>query len=730
MIRKSTKVMALLLGATVAVGSVSTAVSAKTVTPAPAVKSAAASSDSAPVKDETVYVFTGADGAVRKVLVNDWLQNTGSAAALDDVSRLSDIENVKGDETFTTGADGALVWDAKGEDIYYQGTTDQSVPLEMTVRYTLDGKPISPEDLAGKSGKVTIRFDYKNTQFEEVKVNGKKTKIYVPFVAMTGMMLDTEVFRNVTVTNGKMENLGNTTVVIGIAMPGMQENLDINPKDLEIPNYVEITADAENFKLGSTITVASASILDGLNSEDFSFEDLSKSVDQLSDGMNKLMDGSGKLYDGLCTLLEQSNALVAGIDQLSDGATKLQSGADALSSGASQLYSGASQLSQGLDTLNANSEALNGGAAQVFNTLLSTANSQLAAAGLSVPTLTIGNYADVLNGVIASLDENAVYQSALQQVTDGVNARRGEIEAKVTEVVRGQVLSQVTAAVTEAVRENVSQQVHANETAFRTAVVQQALGMTLEEYEAAVQAGLVPQDKQDMIDAAVASAMDAEIEKQMESEQVKALLQQKIQQTTDEKMASEEILATIAQNTQLQVEKAISDMMASEEIQSKLQAAAEGAKAVIGLKTSLDSYNGFYLGVLAYTDGVSSATAGAHELMAGTDTLRSGMDALDSGVGELSGGIATMQEKAPMLINGITQLRDGSKQLDEGLEKMMKEGIQKLVDLADQDLENLTGRVCACIDVAKNYTSFSGIHAGTEGRVKFLLRTDAIDAAE
>ena len=712
MIRKSTKVMALLLGATVAVGSVSTAVSAKTVTPAPAVKSAAASSDSAPVKDETVYVFTGADGAVRKVLVNDWLQNTGSAAALDDVSRLSDIENVKGDETFTTGADGALVWDAKGEDIYYQGTTDQSAPLEMTVRYTLDGKPISPEDLAGKSGKVTIRFDYKNTQFEEVKVNGKKEKIYVPFVAMTGMLLDTEVFRNVTVTNGKMENL------------------DINPKDLEIPNYVEITADAENFKLGSTITVASASILDGLNSEDFSFEDLSKSVDQLSDGMNKLMDGSGKLYDGLCTLLEQSNALVAGIDQLSDGATKLQSGADALSSGASQLYSGASQLSQGLDTLNANSEALNGGAAQVFNTLLSTANSQLAAAGLSVPTLTIGNYADVLNGVIASLDENAVYQSALQQVTDGVNARRGEIEAKVTEVVRGQVLSQVTAAVTEAVRENVSQQVHANETAFRTAVVQQALGMTLEEYEAAVQAGLVPQDKQDMIDAAVASAMDAEIEKQMESEQVKTMLQQKIQQTTDEKMASEEILATIAQNTQLQVEKAISDMMASEEIQSKLQAAAEGAKAVIGLKTSLDSYNGFYLGVLAYTDGVSSATAGAHELMAGTDTLRSGMDALDSGVGELSGGIATMQEKAPMLINGITQLRDGSKQLDEGLEKMMKEGIQKLVDLADQDLENLTGRVCACIDVAKNYTSFSGIHAGTEGRVKFLFRTDAIDAAE
>ena len=32
----------------------------------------------------------------------------------------------------------------------------------MNISYQLDGKDIAPAELAGKSGKVTIRFDYEN----------------------------------------------------------------------------------------------------------------------------------------------------------------------------------------------------------------------------------------------------------------------------------------------------------------------------------------------------------------------------------------------------------------------------------------------------------------------------------------------------------------------------------------------------------------------------------------
>ena len=109
------------------------------------------------------------DGTPNEVIVSDWLKNHSGAATLEDVSDLKDIENVKGDETFTQGADGALTWQADGNDIYYQGTTDKELPIDMKMTYYLDGKEISPEDLAGKSGKVTIRMDYTNKEKTEEK---------------------------------------------------------------------------------------------------------------------------------------------------------------------------------------------------------------------------------------------------------------------------------------------------------------------------------------------------------------------------------------------------------------------------------------------------------------------------------------------------------------------------------------------------------------------------------
>ena len=142
------------------------------------------------VKDETVYVLAHADGSVEKIIVSDWVKNTQGGDLIDDVTRLSDIENVKGDETYTLGGNDACVWDARGNDIYYQGSINQELPVSVAVSYTLDGAAISPEELAGKSGKVAIRFDYANNQYETVSVNGKQEKIYVPFAMLTGVLLD------------------------------------------------------------------------------------------------------------------------------------------------------------------------------------------------------------------------------------------------------------------------------------------------------------------------------------------------------------------------------------------------------------------------------------------------------------------------------------------------------------------------------------------------------------
>ena len=621
-------------------------------------------------KDETVYVIAGADGSVQKIIVSDWIKNTLGSNTIRDKSELTDVENVKSDESYTLGSDNTRVWDAQGNDIYYQGNIEKELPVGLSVTYKLDGKTVSPAELAGKSGKVTIRFDYTNQQYEYVEIDGQKEKIYVPFAMLTGILLDNDVFTNVEITNGKLINDGSRTAVIGIAFPGLQDNLAISPEKLEIPDYVEITANAKNFKLGMTITLATNELFNEMDADHLdSISDLSGSLGEMTDAMEQLMDGSSQLYDGLSTLLEKSGELVEGIDKLTAGAEALKTGAGDLDTGAAKLQSGVAQLSEGLNTLASNNDSLNGGAKQVFETLLSAANTQLAAAGLDVPALTISNYADVLTGVIASLDENAVYEKALAAVTAAVEAQRPYIE--------GQVTAAINAAIAEQMQsESIVQMIEDNTT------------------------------------------------EQMASESVQAMISANV----EEQMQSDTIKEMIATNTELQVQKAISDNMASDEVQAQFAAASEGAKSVISLKTSLDSYNTFYLGLQSYTAGVSQAAAGAGELKAGTDDLKSGTSKLYAGATELYDGILTLKNGTPALVDGITQLRDGAMQLSDGLKEFNEQGVQKLVDAVDGDLTGLTTRLRATIDVSKNYRSFSGIDDNMDGQVKFIYRTDAIES--
>lgn len=514
------------------------------------------------VKDETVYVLARADGTVEKIIVSDWIQNALGGDLINDVSALTGIENVKGNETCTLGGDNSCVWDARGNDIYYQGEIDKELPVSVSVSYTLDGAAISPEELAGRSGKVAIRFDYANNQYEMVSINGKQEKIYVPFAMLTGLLLDNDVFSNVSVSNGKIMNDGDRTIVAGLAFPGLQDSLGLDRDGLDLPEYVEITADVTDFQLETTVTLAANGLfgeLDGSDELD-ELDDLDGKLEELTDAMAQLMDGSSRLYDGLCTLLDRSKELVSGIDRLAAGASQLKQGADSLSAGASQLQSGAAALSQGLDALAENNDTLNGGATQVFQNLLSTANSQLTAAGVQAPELTVENYAQVLEGVIAAAGDSP----AGQQVT--------------------------------------------------------------------------------------------------------------------------------------------------------------------ALKASLDSYNGFYQGLQSYTAGVAQAKDGAGELDQGIGTLKTGADSLSAGAGQLYDGILTMRDSAPALIDGVTQLRDGAMELSDGLKQFNDEGVQKLVDAFDGDLGGLMDRVDAVKAVSERYNSFSGISADMDGQVKFIWRTDAVQA--
>lgn len=675
-------------------------------------------------KDETVYVLAGADGSVQKIIVSDWLKNELSSASLTDKSGLSNIENVKGDESYSINGDNMTVWDAQGNDIYYQSDIQKELPVGLTVRYTLNGKAVSPEQLKGQSGKVTIRFDYENRQYETVQINGQNQRIYVPFAMLTGMILDNDTFRNVTVSNGKLVNDGDRTVVVGLAFPGLQENLNLSRDQLSIPSSVEITADVTDFSLGMTVTLACNDLFSQLGDVDLGSLDAAGSLNKLTDAMDQLLNGSSALYDGLTTLLDKSGELAAGVEELAQGAAAIKAGADSLDEGAAELKAGLADLSEGLNKLSANSAALNGGAEQVFNSLLETATAQIRAKGLTVPDLTIENYAEELNKLIKSLDETTVYENALTQVTAAVEKQRPLITQKVTAAVRQEVEAKVTAAVKTEATTAAQAQVAEN-------VIRTATRMTKKDYDAAVAAGQIPQATQDAVNAAIqAQLSDPDVQKQInatvEAQMASETVKNTIKAQTDAQMRTEKVQAAISQNVELQVKKAIAANMASDEVQKQLQAASEGSKTLIALKASLDDYNAFYMGLLDYTAGVDEAAEGSNELYAGAGDLKDGTAELRAGAAKLYAGVLQLKDGTPALVSGVTQLKDGAMQLSEGLQQLNKEGIQKLTKLLQDDLGDLTARVQATIDVSKDYRSFSGISDDASGQVKFIYRTDEI----
>lgn len=686
-------------------------------------------------KDETVYVLAHADGSVNKVIVSDWIKNAIGSDKIKDSTELKNVENVKGDETYTIDKDNMRVWDADGNDIYYQGDINKELPVDMTVSYTLDGESISPEDLAGKSGHVTMRFDYQNNIYENVQIDGKTEQMYVPFAMLTGVLMDNKKFTNVDVSNGKVINDGTRTAVVGIAFPGLQHNFNINSSEMEIPSYVEISADVKNFEMNTTMTVATNELFNQLDTSKIdSLDSLGDSLNDLTKAMDQLMDGSSKLYDGLCQLLDKSSELVKGVDALATGAERLKTGAASLDQGAAKLQQGAASLSTGLSTLASNNDSLVGGAKQVFDTLLSTANTQLDQAGVKVPKLTIDNYQTVLGNIISSVDKDAIYKKALEKVTKAVEANRTTIEAGVKSAVK----EQVTAKVTEAVQAQVTEKVTA---AVRDSVAEKVVpaatkgAMTKAQYDAAVAANAIPADQKKAIEGAIDQQMQTEaiqqtiaskVAEQMTSASIKAT----ITAQTDAQMASDAIKNTIADNTEIQINKIVADKMASDEIQKQIKDACAAAAPLVSLKTSLDSYNAFYQGLISYTNGVSEAATGAKTLNSGAKELKSGTAELSKGANQLYGGIIKLKNGTPSLIQGITQLKNGSMKLDKGLQEFNKKGVKKLVDAVDGDLGDVVTRVKATVDVSKDYKSFAGVSDDMDGQVKFIYRTDSIKASK
>lgn len=726
-------------------------------------------------KDETVYLISDASGNVNQTIVSDHLINRDKSDTLKDKSSLKDIENVKGDETFSQSGDD-LTWQADGNDIYYQGTSTAQAPVSQKVTYYLDGKEISPEDLAGKSGKVTIHFDYTNNSTYTETVNGEEVTVCVPFAAITGMVLD-DSFSNVEVTNGKVQNTGKGNIVIGYALPGLKDSLDLNDDDLDedvdIPESFEVTADVENFSLETAMTVVAnaGSFLSTDGSSDLSSVD--DMIDTLTDASEQLQDGSKQLSDGLDTL--QSS-----LKEFSTGMNTLSGGIKSYTDGAKTLGNGIGSLKNGMDSLAGSAPALIDGVNQ-----LKTGSSQ-AASG-----------ADQLVAGYEGTSEQAGLVDGAKQLADGA----AQVASGVASVQDG--ASQLKTGSQSAVS---GAQALADGSAQVSAGVDQVCGTVSDMMK---QMGGLSTQAQNTIDAQVNEAQGGAVLTLLRNTGCVAADQKVTVENLSTVIANFEtnkttIVATLTYigntnpeaaydtyRTQLytlkgaveainQISASMTDSInkagGSEAIQAQLgelqtgaQKVATGASALYtGLQTLDAGINSLYDGAVTLNGGAAQVREGAKTVSDGINQEYEGTKSLAAGIGQIDGGLGTVTDKMPDLTSGIKQLQDGTNQLAagantlvsnndtlnsgaaqlvngtgqivdgvnkldtgshtlaDGMVEFNEQGINKIVNAYKGDLKPLANRLQAMIDAGEDYQSYSDIADGANGSVKFIYKLDSI----
>ncbi len=310
-------------------------------------------------KTETVYSVLNSDGSISDTIVSSWLHDEDGINNIKETLNLTDVKNIKSNEKPSKDGN-TYTWNAKGNDVYYEGTATKQLPVSVKIRYELDGQEMSAKDMEGKSGHLKLMISFTNNYSEVKNINGKSIVIHPSYLAGGMLNMSTGKFSNVKCESGKIVNDGTNEMLAFANIPGLNETLksaglDKVNNQLGISDDVTVEADVNDFDLGS-IMVGMTNEIDLASElgEIGSVSELTDGIDQLIEADNQLIDGSKQLYDGTTQLKEQAAPLTGSSDQvrqLSSGAIQLNDGVKALQTGISQYTAGASAINEGVNQL-------------------------------------------------------------------------------------------------------------------------------------------------------------------------------------------------------------------------------------------------------------------------------------------------------------------------------------------------------------------------------------------
>lgn len=681
-------------------------------------------------KTETVYSVLNSDGSISDTIVSSWLHDEDGINNIKETLNLTDVKNIKSNEKPSKDGN-TYTWNAKGNDVYYEGTGTKQLPVSVKLRYELDGQEMSAKDMEGKSGHLKLTISFTNNYSEVKNINGKSIVIHPSYLAGGMLNMSTGNFTNVKCESGKIVNDGTNEMLAFANIPGLNETLrsaglDKVNNQLGISDDVTVEADVNNFDLGS-IMVGMTNEIDLASElgEIGSVSELTDGIDQLIEADDQLIDGSKQLYDGTTQLKEgvaplssaypQIETLTNAFDQLHDGTTTLSTGLNQYTAGVDQLNVVSKQnlykLSMGATTLNTSlnnkesksqlnqlvqgSQALDAGI-QNLNEQVNGDDSMLKpdmvknlTEALKTTNEQVGKLGQVLNDL---QDQEGAFVDLSNQITkasENIN-KLGTLQTSFKEVTDG--ASAIITADNEQIK-SVDDQL----AAIRTKEIN-ALNASIEALKNAANA--VPEDD--------TTGAKAKIE-----EQINALESQKA--TLGDASSLSVTLKDLSQ-CQAGIDKIVAD---SKETLEELNAVYNSSKTDIkNLSTKLDeakksievlngvmkqlNENGitseeFEKKVNTLKAGVEKLAKNSPALANGVATLANklnnlgeGLNCLDSGMSQAYTGItqATSQlsDNSDSLRNGAKALNDGTAQLSASKSKMseLTSGLTKLSDAVDQ----------------------------------------------
>ncbi len=691
-------------------------------------------------KDETIYTKLNSDGSVNTYVVSEHISGEGN-----DKSKLDNIKNVNGDEKYTN-ENGELVWENHGNDIYYQGTSDEELPISTSIKYYLNNKEMNVEDIIGKEGNVRIVIHYENNLRHYEFVNGKSEELYTPFIVATTSIISNTDNKNISVTNGKVIDNGVSSIVVGLSSPGLYESLDI--EELKGFDTVEISYDTDNFELSSIYSAASARLYDNSDLDIFG------NVSKIYDGINTLQSNMNTIVDGANELNEGSQKLANGTKQLNDGVNALTSkyysyrnmDKEVLEKQIMSLIeSNLEQLVPILEkdveeeiskTIKDNKASLEESAIEVTKK-----NVKIVLNNEIDNIIKDFNMNQILEDIINSDLENAILNDP--EIQSIIKVFEEELATELSTEVNGTTKTIVKGTIST-ISNSLNQDTMSDEEKVQYIQnIADKYGITFEQA-----AGIVSEVKGDTI-----KGIQDNLNKQSDT-----ISTQVANQVTNQVMSSlnDKEFVNNAMNHYLEeVNKKLATTLDNVDIESYENNLKETLIQVIKKELSNNEAIQKYMNVSEYTDSVvntiidntakdlanmytvefaKQVTTNVIQKEFSKDNLESELQKIlasyetdiEEKLNSLDGAVTTLSTSVSMLNDGANQLSNGMNTLNEGLNRYNTEGIQKISNFVNGDIKSLEGKIEALAKLSKEYKTFDDTPENASGSSKIIMVVDSI----